>query len=642
MPPRPTQPPRTPGGRKAPDPPSRRGRAQTERTPGASNKAPPKRPAPARPPPTKSGLVTKLLLVTLSAITAASAVTLLVWLALRQFSGLGSVISGNLQANVIFGVFIGTFLLIALPLAWNFLQHEAQLLDSEPARRPTRARVRKTDPANKEEVPREEPTTLDEDADEPASEEPEADEGEEPAEEEELEEDPADAEEPLSPQAEKQKVAMMLFLGQSLERVKASQQKMDAFNKFGVNLFLAGACEGLARSRDLDDASTTRILSDSVQIIGFKKEQADSFSQKCDEYLLADPRYMQMYHEGRNAMNAHVSGDAEGAGKLEKAIVEWNKPKQREVTSGPISVMFTDMVGSTELTQTRGDAVAQQIVRTHNRIVRDALSKYAGKEIKHTGDGIMASFPTTSNAVESAIFMQRETGAHNAANPESPLNIKIGINAGEPIAEDDDLFGTTVQLAARIVDKAVQGEVLVSEIVRGICAGKELRFANRGEFEMKGFAEPVTLYQVEWGDGATATAAATPEAQDAGGVEAPAAAPEPAPQTSETAAPDPQTAETAAPASQTSETAAPAPQTSETAAPAPQTSGTAAPAAQTAETAAPAPQTSGTAAPAPQTSGTAAPAAQTAETAGAGATSPAPGGPAPETRAQGAAETASD
>ena len=394
----------------------------------------------------------------------------------------------------------------------------------------------------------------------------------------------------------------MLFLGQSLERVKASQQKMDAFNKFGVNLFLAGACEGLARSRDLDEASTTRILSDSVQIIGFKKEQADSFSQKCDEYLLADPRYMQMYHEGRNAMNAHVSGDAEGAGKLEKAIVEWNKPKQREVTSGPISVMFTDMVGSTELTQTRGDAVAQQIVRTHNRIVRDALSKYAGKEIKHTGDGIMASFPTTSNAVESAIFMQRETGAHNAANPELPLNIKIGINAGEPIAEDDDLFGTTVQLAARIVDKAVQGEVLVSEIVRGICAGKELRFANRGEFEMKGFAEPVTLYQVEWGDGATATAAATAEAQDAGGVEAPAAAPEPAPQTSETAAPAPQTAGTAAPAPQTAETAAPA----------------------------------------PQTSGTAAPAAQTAESAGAGATSPAPGGPAPETRAQGAAETASD
>ena len=173
----------------------------------------------------------------------------------------------------------------------------------------------------------------------------------------------------------------------------------------------------------------------------------------------------------------------------------------------------------------------------------------------------MASFPTTSNAVESAIFMQRETGAHNAANPESPLNIKIGINAGEPIAEDDDLFGTTVQLAARIVDKAVQGEVLVSEIVRGICAGKELRFANRGEFEMKGFAEPVTLYQVEWGDGATATAAATPEAQDAGGVEAPAAAPEPAPQTSETAAPAAQTAETAGAGATSPAPGGPAPET---------------------------------------------------------------------------------
>ena len=488
-PPRPAPQPRPPSAGRSPGPPSRTARAQTERAPEASNKAPPKPPAPARPP-TTMGIVTKLLLVTLSAIAVAAVVTLLVALALRQFSGLGMAMSGNVQANVMFGVFVGTFMVIALPLAWSFLKHEAQLLGSEPAKRPARAPVKKAEPAKKKETPREEPATRDDGADEPASQYPEADQGEEPTEEEEQEDEPDDADEPLSPEGEKQKVFMMLFLGQSLERVKASQQKMDAFNKFGVNLFLAGACEGLARSRDLDDASTARILSDSVQIIGFKKEQADSFSQKCDEYLLADSRYMQMYHEGRNAMSAHASGDTEGADKLEKALVEWNKPKQREESSGPISVMFTDMVGSTKLTQTKGDAVAQQLVRAHNRIVRDALSKCAGKEVKHTGDGIMASFPTTSNAVEAAIFIQRETLAQNAANPDLPLILKVGINAGEPIAEDDDLFGTTVQLAARIVDKAQQGEILVSEIVRGICAGKDLSFSNRGGFEMKDLPIP--------------------------------------------------------------------------------------------------------------------------------------------------------
>jgi adenylate cyclase len=538
-PPRLAPQPRPPNTERGADSWGRGARAESGRE--ASKMAPPK-PRAAANQTTKMGIVTKLLLVTLSCIAIASVATGLVVLALRQLSSLGMTMSGNLQANVMFGVFVGTFLLFALPLAWSFLKHDASLLDSEPVKRRARRPAKVAERAKKQEAPRKEPAPRDESADEPAT---EADEGEEPAEEgeeraeqeDDQEDEHEDVDEPLSPEGEKQKVFMMAFLGQSLERAMAGQQKLDAFNKFGVNLFLAGACEGLARSRNLDDGSTSRILSDSVQIIGFRKEQADSFSLKCDEYLLADSRYMQMYHEGRNAMNAHVSGNAEGAEKLEKALVEWNKPKQREESGGPISVMFTDMVGSTKLTQTRGDAVAQQVVRTHNRIVRDALSKHAGKEIKHTGDGIMASFPTTSNAVEAAIFIQRDTKAQNAADPDLPLVLKIGINAGEPIAEDDDLFGTTVQLAARIVDKAQKGEILVSEIVRGICAGKELQFANRGGFEMKGFADPVTLYEVAWEDGAIAAAAETPAAQDAGGVQqpAPAATPAPVAQTSETA-----------------------------------------------------------------------------------------------------------
>ena len=145
-----------------------------------------------------------------------------------------------------------------------------------------------------------------------------------------------------------------------------------------------------------------------------------------------------------------------------------------------------------------GDAVAQQVVRAHNRIVREALTKYTGKEIKHTGDGIMASFSTTSNGVAGAMEIQVETAKHNVNNPDLPLHIKIGINAGEPISEDNDLFGSTVQMAARIVDKAKADQIFVSEIVRGICAGKEVKFENRGPYEMKGFEDPPILYEVVW------------------------------------------------------------------------------------------------------------------------------------------------
>ena len=78
------------------------------------------------------------------------------------------------------------------------------------------------------------------------------------------------------------------------------------------------------------------------------------------------------------------------------------------------------------------------------------------------------------------------------------LNIKIGLNAGEPISEDNDLFGSTVQMSARIVDKAKGDQILVSENVQSICAGKNINFINRGQFSMKGFSEPTTIYEVDW------------------------------------------------------------------------------------------------------------------------------------------------
>ncbi len=185
---------------------------------------------------------------------------------------------------------------------------------------------------------------------------------------------------------------------------------------------------------------------------------------------------------------------------MDQAIADWNKPKPKEEQTGPITVLFTDIAGSTAMTQNLGDAGAQEVVRAHNRIVREALSAFAGKEIKHTGDGIMASFNKTSDAVDGVIQMQVETMKHNQVEPDLPLHLKIGLNSGEPIAEDNDLFGTVVQLSARIVNKASADQIYVSEIVRGICAGKSYNFKNLGVFPMKGFGDDVTLFEVIWED----------------------------------------------------------------------------------------------------------------------------------------------
>ncbi|HIJ45128.1 MAG: adenylate/guanylate cyclase domain-containing protein [Rhodospirillales bacterium] len=322
---------------------------------------------------------------------------------------------------------------------------------------------------------------------------PRADESEKP------EKDKSKDADRLSSYAERQKTVMVKFLGQTLQQIQDDNKNMDSFNKFGVNLLLSGACDILGHKRRLDPRSASKILSAGVQIMGFNKSNAESFAAKYEEYLLSDARYMQMFQAGRNAMNTFLTDEVAATKHMKMALEEWNKPKPKEETTGPITVMFTDMVGSTALTQSMGDAVAQQVVR---RVVRDALTQFGGREIKHTGDGIMASFPTTSNGVEAAKIMQTNVAVHNKGNPDLPLHIKIGINAGEPIAEDNDLFGTTVQLAARIVDKAKTEQIFVSEIVRGICAGKDLEFVDRGGYAMKGFENELTLYEVVWNEDA--------------------------------------------------------------------------------------------------------------------------------------------
>jgi class 3 adenylate cyclase/pimeloyl-ACP methyl ester carboxylesterase len=164
-----------------------------------------------------------------------------------------------------------------------------------------------------------------------------------------------------------------------------------------------------------------------------------------------------------------------------------------EVREGLQTILFTDMVDSTATTQRLGDASAQDLVRAHNTVVRDSLRSFGGVEIKHTGDGIMATFPSASRALSCALGIQFGVALHNGANG-TDLQVRVGLNAGEPIAEEKDLFGTSVQLAARICGEAGRGQVLVSNVVRELAAGKGFDFADAGEATLKGFEGPIHLY----------------------------------------------------------------------------------------------------------------------------------------------------
>jgi class 3 adenylate cyclase len=171
------------------------------------------------------------------------------------------------------------------------------------------------------------------------------------------------------------------------------------------------------------------------------------------------------------------------------------------------TILFTDVEGSTALTQRLGDARARDLLRQHERIVREALRSHGGSELKTMGDGFMASFSSAVRALESAIAMQRAFAAWNDAQAARPstgsgraeeILVRVGLNAGEPVAEEGDLFGMAVIAAARIAAQARGGEILASDVVRQLVAGKQFLFADRGEVALRGFDEPVRLYEVRW------------------------------------------------------------------------------------------------------------------------------------------------
>jgi len=161
------------------------------------------------------------------------------------------------------------------------------------------------------------------------------------------------------------------------------------------------------------------------------------------------------------------------------------------------TILFTDVEGSTALTERLGDARARELLREHERIVRGALKAHGGSEVKTMGDGFMASFSSATKALESAIAIQQAFAAHNES-AEEPILVRVGLNAGEPIAEEQDLFGTAVNLAARICSRAEAGQILAPVVVRELAAGKPFMFADLGETELRGFEDPVRLFEVRW------------------------------------------------------------------------------------------------------------------------------------------------
>jgi class 3 adenylate cyclase len=161
------------------------------------------------------------------------------------------------------------------------------------------------------------------------------------------------------------------------------------------------------------------------------------------------------------------------------------------------AILFTDMIDSTRITQELGDRAAMQLLREHDSVVRAAVARFGGSEVKHTGDGIMAAFDSAYQAVGAASQVQRALAERNGGE-RTQLRVRIGVAAGEPVTEQDDLFGAAVQQAARLCACAQPDCIVVSSGVHDLCRGKGIRFFDRGRVSVKGFDEPIEHFEVEW------------------------------------------------------------------------------------------------------------------------------------------------
>jgi pilus assembly protein CpaF len=175
-------------------------------------------------------------------------------------------------------------------------------------------------------------------------------------------------------------------------------------------------------------------------------------------------------------------------------------------TEGTVTVMFTDMEGSTNLLSTRGFTESHEIMKAYESIIDEKVAEHAGRRIKGLGDGLMVSFGSSRHGVECALEIQKAIAEYSKQNPERKIRIRIGINTGEVVEEAGDIFGAAVNVAARVAGKAKGGEILVSDVVRSLVGPvAEINFEFKGAYKLKGFPDRWRIHKVTPGESTTMT-----------------------------------------------------------------------------------------------------------------------------------------
>ena len=164
---------------------------------------------------------------------------------------------------------------------------------------------------------------------------------------------------------------------------------------------------------------------------------------------------------------------------------------------GTVTILFSDIEGSTALNERLGDVRWLELLRAHNRVVRDQIQAFGGFEVKSQGDGFMVAFPSARRAVQCARAIQGAIARELSDDPDGPIRVRIGLHTGEALREESDFYGKNVVVAARITDEARGGEILASSVVKQLTeSAGDIGFEDVREVALAGLSGTHAVYKV--------------------------------------------------------------------------------------------------------------------------------------------------
>ena len=274
---------------------------------------------------------------------------------------------------------------------------------------------------------------------------------------------------------------------EAIKDVSYVQEKMELKENHDIaaTLYLAGGASFIVKNLNL----STKLLKETIPLIltrlDVNPEKTTTIINQLGHYIRT-PRHAIMFDKGVTDAKLRSENPATFY-SYEEALKKWIKLNQEDdVNSFFSAVLFTDIENFTEQTQKQGEAWMIDVLHAHNDITRQILKAFSGYEIKHTGDGILATFSNIHKALHAAMTIQRGIEIFCKSMPNRNFKVRIGVNAGDIVSIDNDIFGAPVNLAARIMNKVDGGEIAISENVHGITKESDFTFDDKGEIQMKG------------------------------------------------------------------------------------------------------------------------------------------------------------